>query len=377
MDQNSYNFKDILSNFEISGSASEIKPYGSGHINSTFYLKNSEPTQPDYLLQRINNHVFPDVPGLINNSCVVIDHLKKKAVANGEDPEKVVLTLIPSIDGSFYHHDSAGSYWRMYLFLPDTNSYDEVKTVKQSFQGGKAFGKFQTLLSDLDPSLLIETITDFHNIESRLNKLHAAIESDVVGRVKECREEINFILERTSAMSTILNLGREGKLPTRITHNDTKFNNVLLDKSDQAQCVIDLDTVMPGYIAYDFGDAIRVLANTAAEDEADLDRIAVDVPLFSGFAQGYLQETGPFLRDIEISSLIHGVLLLPYMQAVRFLTDFLDGDNYFKVKFSHHNLQRARAQLQFVKKLEEKKDELKTIILSIADAYKAPLTPVN
>lgn len=356
-----YNFKHILSNFDIDVDLSTIKTYGSGHINDTFFVKNTLQKEPDYLLQKINDYVFKDVAGLMKNIELVIKHLKQKTLF-ATDADKNVLTLVNCKNGQTYFKDEDGNHWRVFYFLSNTRSYDSITTPQQAQQGGMAFGRFQSLLSDLDPTLLIQTIPNFLNIEKRLNDFHLAIENDSAGRVIEVTAEIYFLLERAEGMIEILQLGKTGILPLRITHNDTKFNNVLLDQEDHFQCVIDLDTVMPGYVAYDFGDAIRTIINKGAEDEPDLNKIQLNIPLFEAFTQGYLSETNSFLTGQEVKSLIKGVLLLPYMQAVRFLTDYLQGDIYYKVHSTSHNLQRTRAQIQLVKMLEKNSCGLQDII---------------
>lgn len=362
-----YNISEIVSNFCIEGNVETIVPFGSGHINDTFHVKTTDPELPGYLLQRINHHVFENVPALMGNVQLVTDHLKKKlAQIPGSNPAKEVLTMVWTRDEQCFFCDAGGNYWRMYNFLKDTKSYDLVLTQQQAYEGGKAFGKFQLLLSDLDANLLYETIPNFHNIAMRLDRLNKAVLADAKNRVKDVLSEITFVIERAGSMVTILNLGKEGKLPLRIIHNDTKFNNILLDMHDREQCVIDLDTVMPGYVAYDFGDAIRTIINTASEDEDDLTKIDLSIPLFKAYAEGYLKSAGNFLSDIEIKSLSMGVLLIPYMQGVRFLTDYLEGDGYYKIHFPEHNLQRTRVQFQLLKKLEEAYDILDQIIQSVA-----------
>jgi Ser/Thr protein kinase RdoA (MazF antagonist) len=352
---------DIVSGFKVQGKIVSAKPFGSGHINDTYRVYTA--TGNEYLLQRINHFVFKDVAGLMDNMVNVTRHLKEKLRdIPGSDPEKEVLTLVENNADGFYITDADGNYWRVFYFLKDTKSYDQVLTEKQAFEGGKAFGRFQSLLSDLDTDLIVDTIPNFHNIEHRLSNLDKAIAADTVNRVNKVLPEIDFIDQRREQMSKVLQLGREGILPKRIIHNDTKFNNVLLDKNDQAQCVIDLDTVMPGYVAYDFGDAVRTTINTAPEDEPDLDLINLNIPLFSAYVEGYLQQAKDFLTHAELHSLVNGALLLPYMQGVRFLTDYLDGDKYFKIHSPEHNLQRTSAQFQLVKKLEEAEDVLKGII---------------
>ncbi len=359
----------IISQFKINGKIISIEPFGSGHINDSFKVITE--SGHSYLLQRINHFVFKDVPGLMDNLVNVTRHLKEKLTAlPGASPGKEVLTLIENNGGAYYIEDESGSYWRVFHFLTGTKSYDQVSTETQAFEGGKAFGRFQLLLSDMEPDLIVETIPNFHNIEHRLSNLDKAIAADALSRVKLVKDEIEFVDRRREPMGRILLLGRSGILAKRIIHNDTKFNNVLLDEKDCAQCVIDLDTVMPGFVAYDFGDAVRTIINIAPEDEADLNKIALNMPLFAAFARGYISQTVDFLTDPEAESLTDGVLLLPYIQGVRFLTDYLEGDKYFKIHSPGHNLQRARAQFQLVAKLEEVRSELSFIISNIRNEYK-------
>jgi len=253
----------------------------------------------------------------------------------------------------------------MHLFL-EMNSYDVLQTEQQAYEGGKAFGKFQRLLSDMDASLLIETIPNFHNIKIRLDRFILAIEADVVNRVRNSGPEISFLLERADQMSAILELAQSGKFPLRIIHNDTKFNNVLLDSNDKGQCVIDLDTVMPGYVAYDFWDAIRTIINTGLEDEKDICKIRLNIPLFKAYTVGYFKEAGSFSSEPEVESLLSGVMLMPYEQSVGFLTDYIEGDIYYKIQFPEHNLQRTRAQIQLLRKLEENDQTLREIVHRVA-----------
>jgi len=298
----------------------------------------------------------------MNNMLHVLNHLKQKISEAGGDPDKEVLTLVPAKTGKYYYKDEQDNYWRMTCFLEDTKSYDLVTTKQQAEQGGVAFGRFQYLLADLDPKLLIDTIPDFLNIEKRLADFKIAIEKNTAGRLSKVQAEVDYLNSWAVAMNEIPKLGRAGILPVRITHNDTKFNNILLDKGNNIQCVIDLDTVMPGYVAFDFGDAIRTIINTAAEDEADLNAIQLNIPLFKEFTKGYLSQTKSFLTDAELKSLVMGVLLLPYMQSIRFLTDYLEGDVYYKTQFEEHNLQRTHAQMQLFKMLELNRKELENIV---------------
>jgi hypothetical protein len=357
----------LISKFRIQGNVVSERPFGSGHINDTFKLTTN--TGHNYLLQRINHFVFKNVPGLMNNLVTVTNHLKGKLRdIPGSHPEKETLTLIETDDDKYFALDDAGNYWRVFVFLSHTKSYDQAETEKQAIEAGKAFGNFQALLSDLDPGLLVETIPAFHHIGSRLAALDKAIALDSAHRLNKVQHELDFVDERREGMQQILTMGAEGILPERIIHNDTKFNNVLLDERDRAQCVIDLDTVMPGYVAYDFGDAIRTIINTAPEDEADLSLIQLNTSLFTAYVKGYMQKATGFLTDAEVASLVPGVLLLPYMQGVRFLTDYLNGDTYFKIHSPWHNLLRAKAQFQLVKKLEDAKETLQNIIMKYRTA---------
>ncbi len=356
----------IISNFCTEEGSYDFELYGSGHINESFYVKNRNGGKRDYLLQRINHYIFKDVPGLMNNIKLVTDHLRDKLKdVPGASEDKEVLKLIPTKDNQYYYKDIQGNYWRMYDFL-HCNRYDVLETEQQAYEGGKAFGKFQAMLSDLDAKILIETIPNFHNIEARLRRFNESIIADVAGRVKELTPEITFVQERSQKMLSILGLNGGSELPLRIIHNDTKFNNVLLDKTDKAQCVIDLDTVMPGYVAYDFGDAIRTIINTAAEDEEDLEKIQLNIPLFAAYTKGYFKEAGFFLTSQEVESLLKGALLIPYEQIVRFLTDYVEGDTYYKIHFPTHNLQRTRAQIELLTKLEQQFDVLDEILQDIA-----------
>jgi len=250
----------------------------------------------------------------------------------------------------------------MFIFIPDHRSYDIVDTPARAYEGGKAIGRFQAMLADLPGAPLFETIPFFHDIEKRLDTFFRSMKSDPANRVAEVSAEIDFVLRRSEEMKVILRLGREGKIPLRITHNDTKFNNILLDNNDKALCVIDLDTVMPGYVHYDFGDAIRTAANSAAEDEEDLAKIKMDIRLFEAYTEGYLSETRSTLNETEKEYLAFAPRLITFIMALRFLTDYIDGDHYYKIHHEHHNLQRARSQFRLVESMEEQYGEMREII---------------
>jgi len=358
-----YNLKEIFEYFDADGTFLNGEPYGSGHIHDTFRIETAETEKDNYILQRLNNKIFKNIPELQHNIERVTVHLRNKLGSiPGSDIKRECLRLIPSIDGKTWITDTEGNFWRMYIFISRHHSYNVVDSPDKAFEGGKAIGRFQAMLSDMPGGPLFDTIPWFHNIEKRLQTFNSKIMENPVGRVESVAEEIDQVLKRANEMKIILRLGKEGKIPLRITHNDTKFNNILLDENDKALCVIDLDTVMAGYIHYDFGDAIRTAANTATEDEDDLSRINMDINLFKAYAEGYLSETVETLNDVEKEYLAFAPRLITYTIAVRFLTDFIDGDNYFKIHHELHNLQRARAQLKLVMSMEEQYEDMKGII---------------
>ncbi|RFZ84142.1 aminoglycoside phosphotransferase family protein [Mucilaginibacter terrenus] len=361
--QSTGNILEVVNYFKCSADIQSCRSYGSGHINDTYRLINTDADGQDYLLQRINHSIFGNVEELMQNMSKVTAHLKCKIIERGDgDPLKEVMTLVPAKDGRFFYKDGDGNYWRMLYFLKNTKTYDIVETPKQAFEGGKAFGRFQEMLSDIPAGEMFEVIPGFHNIQKRLQHLQTAVAADAFSRVKSVAAELDVINDYAEAMQYFQAPAQVAVLPKRVIHNDTKFNNVLLNNNDEAQCVIDLETVMDGYVAYDFGDAIRTIINTSAEDEADLNKIQLNMPLFVAYTKGYLTWAAKFLTVAEVDSLGKGVLLLPYMQAVRFLTDHINGDVYFKTKFAGHNLQRAKAQLQLLKLLDECSAAMQEII---------------
>ncbi|MCX6254492.1 MAG: aminoglycoside phosphotransferase family protein [Bacteroidia bacterium] len=358
-----FDLKEIFEYFIADGTFLDGEPYGSGHIHDTFRIETIEKDKDNFILQRLNNRIFKNIPQLQQNIERVTVHLRNKLrIVPGSDIKRECLRLIPSRDGKSWIIDKEGNYWRMYIFISNHRSYNIVDSPDKAFEGGKAIGRFQAMLSDMPGGPLFETIPNFHNIKSRLDIFNLKVKENPAGRVGIVGEEITQILQRAEEMKIILKLGEEGKIPLRITHNDTKFNNILLDENDKALCVIDLDTVMPGYVHYDFGDAIRTVTNTAPEDEKDLSRIKMDINLFKAYSQGYLSETGKTLNEVEKEYLAFAPRLITYIIAVRFLTDFIDGDNYFKIHHELHNLQRARAQLRLVMSMEEQYDAMRGII---------------
>lgn len=355
--------KAIFDQFRVDGTFESGAPYGSGHIHDTFLIMTVEKEKDDYILQKLNNRIFKNIPQLQNNIERVTGHLRAKLILKrGADIKRECLNLVYSHEGQSWIVDENQNYWRMYIFITNHKSYNIVDSPDKAYEGGKAIGKFQAMLSDLGGEPLFETIPWFHDIEKRLAAFNDKLKVDPVKRAGTVKDEIDFVIKRAEQMKVILRLGKNGKIPVRITHNDTKFNNILLDENDKALCVIDLDTVMPGYVHYDFGDAIRTAANIASEDEKDLSLVKMNINLFRAYSEGYLSETSSTLNDVEKKYLAFAPPLITFTIGLRFLTDYLDGDNYFKIHHENQNLQRARAQFRLVESMEEQYDEMNRII---------------
>lgn len=360
--------KDILniaSRFSINCTPIAFERIGSGHINDSYHIKTDPEEAREYVLQRINHHVFTNVPALTNNILKVTKHISGKILSGEGNIPFESLHLIPCADAQFYFKDNEGNYWRMYNHIRGSKSYDLVPGPELAHEGGKAFGLFLKLTSDMDAAGLFEILPDFHNIETRLEAFRKVCRENIAGRVKEAKQEIAFIEERADEMHTIFNLGRSGCIPLRVTHNDTKFNNILFDSGNRAVCIVDLDTVMPGYVLYDFGDAIRTGANTGTEDEPDLSKVNIDLGLFEAYSGGFLETAGDSLTSDEIKHLAFSARFMTFIIGLRFLTDHLAGDTYYKIHFPGHNLQRARAQLRLVRSMEENAAAMEGIISDI------------
>jgi len=358
-----HDLKEIYDRFLADGTFVKGIPFGSGHIHETYRIATAESDRDDYILQKLNNNVFRNIPELQENIERVTTHLQKKISAvPGSDIKRECLILVASKSGESYITDACGNFWRMFVFISNHRSYDVVDSPEKAFEGGRAIGRFQALLSDLPGLPLNDTIPFFHDVEKRIANFIRTLETDPAKRAADSKHEIEAMLARSEKMRVIHQLGREGKIPVRITHNDTKFNNILFDENDKSLCIIDLDTVMSGYFHSDFGDAIRTGANTGAEDEQNLARVHMDINLFEAYARGYLSETSDTLNSVEKEYLAFAPLLMTYEQALRFLTDYLDGDTYYKIDHEHHNLQRTRAQLKLLQSMEEQYEEMKRII---------------
>jgi hypothetical protein len=361
-----HDLEKIYNSFLADGSFSDAMPYGSGHIHETFLIKTVEQDKDNYILQKINNIVFRNIHELQENVERVTVHLRKKiSVIPGSDINRECLQMIQAKNGKSWFTDGYENFWRLFVFIKNHYSYDIVDSPDKAFEGGRAIGRFQALLTDLPGKPLHETIPSFHDVEKRIDSFLNTLKKDPCGRSKETVRETDFILKRADEMRIIQKLGREGKIPVRITHNDTKFNNILFDENGKSLCIIDLDTVMPGYFHSDFGDAIRTGANIAAEDENDLSKIKMDIKLFGAYAGGYISETNNTLNTIEKEYLAFTPLLMTYEQGLRFLTDYVDGDKYYRIHHEHHNLQRARAQFRLVESMEEQYSDMQKIIAKL------------
>ena len=360
--------KEIIKHFAIQNEVCEPQPLKIGIINDSFIVRAKNKGEKSYFLQRINHHIFQNVEGLQRNIQVVTDHIRAKLAAAGEtDIERKVLELVPTVDGKLYYRTPEGDYWRIYVLIENASSQERV-TPESAFLTGEAFGRFQCQLADLPFDALCESIPNFHNIEFRLWQLDEAIKdvrnqmSEIrCQRLEKCADIIEAIDRRREEMCLAERLFREGKLPKHINHCDTKVNNILFDEQGRPMCIVDLDTVMPGFVLSDFGDFMRTAANTGAEDDPNLDNIHVDLEIFTAYTRGYLKEA-TFLTDIEKQLLPYGCRLLSYMQTVRFFTDYLNGDTYYKIQYPEHNLVRTKAQLRLLEEQEKVADQMTDII---------------
>lgn len=356
--------KEIVSQFDIKGTVSEVKPLGDGLINDTFKVVTAEAGQPNYVLQHINNSIFENVEMLMDNIIAVTTHIRRKLEAAGtDDIDRKVLTFVPLKScGKYYYVHTDGSYWRIMLFIPDAVTKSGV-TPESSYEVGETFGNFQAMLADI-PVQLGETIPNFHNMEFRLQQLRDAVKEDPAGRVAEVKDLLDEIEKRADEMCKGERLHREGKLPKRICHCDTKVDNMMFDADGNVLCVIDLDTVMPNFVFSDFGDFLRSAANTGKEDDKDLEAVNFNMEIFKSFAKGYLKSARSFLTPVEIENLPYAAKLFPYMQAVRFLADYLNGDTYYKTAYPGHNLVRTRAQFKLLTSAEAHEAEMQAFIAS-------------
>lgn len=356
------NTYDIVSRFATEGTVADIRPLGNGLINDTYKVSTKEADAPDYVLQRVNTTVFTDVDMLMDNIAAVTRHIRKKLeAANVTDIDRKVLRFIAADGGKLYHREADGTVWRMMVFIPNAKTYEAV-TPEYSYFAGNAFGHFEDMLVDI-PEKLGEVIPDFHNMEFRMKQLREVIEKNPAGRVGEdaVMQLLDLIGKDAEEMCKAERMGREGKLPKRVCHSDTKVNNMMFDEEGHVLCVIDLDTVMPSFVFSDYGDFLRSAANTTAEDDPDMSHVAFNEEIFKAFTRGYI-EGARFLTPMETENLPYAVALFPFMQSVRFLWDYLSGDHYWKCKYPQHNLDRARNQMRLYQCVREHDDMMREYI---------------
>ncbi|MCD4736172.1 MAG: aminoglycoside phosphotransferase family protein [Bacteroidales bacterium] len=346
---------DICNRFGLNKEILKIKPYGSGHINKSWLITNIR-DQQKFLLQRINHHVFPDAAALMNNIRIVTNHIENKKTT------VQVPRFLEEEDGNLFLSSEDGSFWRLMEYISPGYYFDVVENKQIVFEGGKAFGEFIAALSDLDTDKLRITLQDFHNITKRIEQYKYSLSENKSGRAELVKEEILFVADRFEEMSGFYNELESGKYKLRVTHNDTKINNVLFNESNQAIAVIDLDTVMPGYVHFDFGDAIRTFANTAPEDETCLNKVKFNFDYFRSFSEGFLEKSGNYLTEVEIRALPFSAKYMTFLIGLRFLTDYLNGDIYYKTIYDNHNLLRAKVQFKLLDEIENHFNEIQSFL---------------
>ena len=354
----------IVHAFAFPGTITDWTPHGNGHINDTFLVRSTENgVLRKSILQRMNRTVFHNPTELMQNIAQVTSFLRKKITAAGGDPFRETLNLIPTTDDAWFFVDERGEFWRAFLFISDASCYDAVTDPKLFYETGNAFGRFQQMLSDFPSASLFETIPDFHNTPLRYQALLQAAQADPKGRLKNVSDEMAFFLDHTDDYGVAERMKASGELPLRVTHNDTKLNNIMIDdKTGEGICVIDLDTIMPGLSIFDFGDSIRTGANDCAEDEPDQSKVHFDLHLYEVFAKGYLSTAGASMSMAEKKSLAWGARLMTLECGIRFLTDYLEGDTYFRIHREKHNLDRCRTQFKLVSDMEKKWKDMERII---------------
>lgn len=359
---------EIIDNFDFDGDFVDVKEFGSGHINKTYIVKFNTPNgEQNYVLQRVNDNVFKNIDELMRNVFSVTSYLRGIIRGYGGDPDRETLHYIKTKDGHRYYTHSDNSYYRSYVFVRDSISYDTADTPEVFKSSGQAFGRFQRLLADFDVESITETIPHFHDTLWRYeNEFLPAVEQNLSGRLDTCKDEVEFVKSYADVMGRLTSMIKTGELPIRVTHNDTKLNNVMFDKdTKQCICVIDLDTVMPGLALYDFGDSIRFGASSAAEDEKDLDKVYCRLDYFKAYAEGFLSEAGEAFNQAEKDNLAFASLLMTLECGMRFLTDYINGDTYFRTEYPEHNLVRARNQFKLVSDMDNKMDEMEEIIRNL------------
>jgi Ser/Thr protein kinase RdoA (MazF antagonist) len=350
----------LASQFAIQGKVAEVKPLGEGFINDTFVIKTVGPS-PNYILQRKNKSIFPDVPAMMDNIERVTEHIRNKVKAAGGDVDREVLTVVKTVDGKLYYKDADGEFWAACVFIDGSVTYDRADSPALAFKGGQGIGRFQSQLADFNGHLA-EVIKGFHNMRWRFQQWDEAVHADKAGRVAKLAEEISWIESRRAEMLAFQERVEKGEIPMRVTHNDTKISNILFDKKGEVLCVIDLDTVMSSTSLNDYGDAIRSYANKAAEDEPDLDKVGLSLEMFEAYTRGYLSERKATLVDSEKQWLAFSARFITFEQILRFLMDYIDGDTYYKIAYPEHNLVRTQSQYRLLQSMEEQYDKMCDIV---------------
>lgn len=351
---------DIAARFDLKGNVKEIKPLGEGFINDTLLVYMEGSDEPEYILQRKNHIVFPDVPAMMENIRMVTEHIKTKVA----DPMRQTLTVVPTKDGALYFKDADGNFWAVCLYIKGTSSYFTADSPELAYQGGLGLGEFHCLVSDFKEPLT-EIIKGFHNIRWRFTQWDEAVAADKAGRVKDLQEEISWVESRRPQMLAFWEKFEQGIIPTRVTHNDTKISNFLFNSADGSLlCAIDLDTLMSSTLLNDTGDALRSYTNTAAEDEPDYSKVSMSMDMFKAYMKGYMEKMGAFLTDSEKEHLAFSGLYITYEQVLRFLMDYIDGDTYYKIKYPEHNLVRTRSQYKLLTSMEEQLPAMNEFIAS-------------
>lgn len=365
------NLKNIAQNFQLEAEIENVKPLGEGFINDTFIIE-SKDNGPKYILQRKNKNIFSPIPAMMENIQKVCTHIKQKVVDAGGNPLREAMTIIPTKDEQLYFLDDEDEYWAVCLFIEDTIAYEAAETPELAYAGGKGIGKFQSLVADLKEPL-VNILPGFHDIRYRFKQWDEVLAKDPVDRKEKVSKEISWIESRKTEMLEYWELVENGTIPTRISHNDTKINNILFDKKGEVLCVIDLDTVLSSTVLNDFGDAMRTYTNIGLEDDKNLDNVSMDMTIFKAFAKGYLEEAVSFLSTKEIEYLAFSARYITYEQVLRFLMDYIDGDNYYKTKSADHNLVRTRAQYKLLQSMEDQFEKMDDFVKSYVTVLKSKL----
>ena len=357
------NLNNIAEQFDLSGNIESISTFGNGHINTTYKIETSN-CEFDYVLQSINTDIFKNVDHLSDNISRILSHIKDKLslVFPSDEIYRRSLTLVETKLGEKYYIDDKGNYWRVFIFISNSETIEFFKNEEYAYFAGAAFGDYQWMLSDLPSPLLYDTIPNFHNTLSRIAQFKKTIAADSHNRLATVQKEVDFLLSFEEEMNSIIKLGDKGLIPKRIVHQDTKLSNILFDKNGELLCVIDLDTTMPGYLCYDFGDAVRGGMNTGAEDDENIENVAIDMKLYKSFVKGYAATTKNFILESEIQTLAFGAKLITYEQSIRFLEDYLNGDVYYRCHKPNHNLIRARAQIALLQSIINNYDDMESFV---------------